>query len=292
MGWFWKWFDRGARVDFAFTLARYLPAFWVALVGGVGTFVSAAIVGRSPLDVWVMAAVVAASFAVVVFIVIAIFEKLAKWVPRIHCSFDPSDPGCVRPNTTLRRSNLPRAFSSSAPTYSRSEPRKVRIEGYILASLESATTLQPTTSAIAQLQTPGTTGTYYRVKAVAKGRDFSGCKGRLVSLQKESRSLIGGETIDLPFARAEAPDATSKTLHRDEPEHLDFLFISDANDVELTPKEFKGPSSIPWGTLFAEPGVYQLQIKILSSEAAPASINLTFNWTGNRETSTIVQTSP
>jgi hypothetical protein len=78
---FWRWFDRGARVDFAGTLLGYVFDWkgWVAgLIGGGGgatTFLKAAIDGWSPLVVWVMAVVVAAALSVFVYYFLLTVEK-------------------------------------------------------------------------------------------------------------------------------------------------------------------------------------------------------------------------
>lgn len=84
MSGFWRWYDRGARMDFAGTLLGYVfdwKAYIATIVGGGGgaaTFLKAAIDGRSPLVVWVMAVAAAASLAVLVYFMILIWEKIKK----------------------------------------------------------------------------------------------------------------------------------------------------------------------------------------------------------------------
>src|SRR5437016_5538624 len=81
---FWRWYDRGSRLDFAGSLLGYVFDWKTWIVGlfagggGAATFLWAAIDGRSPLDVWVVAVVVAAALATFVYFVISILEKLGK----------------------------------------------------------------------------------------------------------------------------------------------------------------------------------------------------------------------
>src|SRR5713226_9675932 len=62
----WDLLDVGGRLHFGATV---LQLIWGAFFGGgTLTFVWAAIEGRSPLDVWVLAVVVGAAFAVITFV--------------------------------------------------------------------------------------------------------------------------------------------------------------------------------------------------------------------------------
>ncbi|MDP1864889.1 MAG: hypothetical protein Q8L13_00925 [Bradyrhizobium sp.] len=78
---FWKWYDRASRVDFAGTILGWIfdwKGWVVAIVGGSGggvTFLTAAIRGRDPLDVWVLALVVAAALMFIVWVIILLLEK-------------------------------------------------------------------------------------------------------------------------------------------------------------------------------------------------------------------------
>jgi hypothetical protein len=79
---FWRWFDRAARLDFFGNVVGHFFDWrgWIAgLVGGGGggvTFLWAAIDGRSPLDVWVIAVVVAAALAATSYYSIGAFQKI------------------------------------------------------------------------------------------------------------------------------------------------------------------------------------------------------------------------
>jgi hypothetical protein len=81
---FWRWYDRAARLDFAGTVVSYFFDWrgWIAtFIGGSGgavTFLWAAIDGRSPLDVWIAAVIVAAALAVFVWVIITIVGTLIR----------------------------------------------------------------------------------------------------------------------------------------------------------------------------------------------------------------------
>jgi hypothetical protein len=77
----WRWYDRAARLDFGGTMLSWIFDWkgWIAglFAGGGGgmTFVWAAIEGRSPLDVWIVATIISAALAVLVYFLIASSEK-------------------------------------------------------------------------------------------------------------------------------------------------------------------------------------------------------------------------
>jgi hypothetical protein len=80
---FWRWYDRAARADFGgnilglfFDWRKWLWGFVPS--GGGMTFLWAAVEGRSPLNVWIVAVVVMAALAVIVYVLIAILEKVAS----------------------------------------------------------------------------------------------------------------------------------------------------------------------------------------------------------------------
>jgi hypothetical protein len=129
-------------------------------------------------------------------------------------------------------------------------------------------------------------GSYYRVKVTAENGTLLACTGKLISLKRGEKRLIA-EEISLPFAPANNADALNKTVHNGRAKHLDFLFISDSNRVELTPHNFQGPSAVDWQSLFSVHGDYFIDIKILSP-VAQSTITIVFNWAGNRETSRLV----
>jgi hypothetical protein len=106
---FWRWYDRASRADFAGNLLGYIFDWrhwlWGLVPGGsVLTFLWAAIEGRSPLDVWIAAAMVAASLAVTVAAMI--------WVADKH-------HGRAKPSTARSPSSLMEDYQAGrwAPSY-------------------------------------------------------------------------------------------------------------------------------------------------------------------------------
>jgi hypothetical protein len=81
---FWRWYDRGARMDFGGTVLGFFFDWkgWLAAAvgssGGAMTFLKAAMDGRDPLDVWVLATIVAAALAVFVYFSILALERNKK----------------------------------------------------------------------------------------------------------------------------------------------------------------------------------------------------------------------
>jgi hypothetical protein len=79
---FWRWYDRGARLDFGGTLLDYIFD-WKKLVatsvggsGGVVTWIVAKLAKYSWLEIWVSSVVVAAALIVLVYFLIVILEKI------------------------------------------------------------------------------------------------------------------------------------------------------------------------------------------------------------------------
>jgi hypothetical protein len=97
---FWRWFDRCARLDFFGNVVGYFFDWrgWLAAVAGGGggavTFLWAAIEGRSPLDVWVIAVVVAAALAMFFYFSLGVLQKLAA-TRKAFASVDPRDRTAV-----------------------------------------------------------------------------------------------------------------------------------------------------------------------------------------------------
>ena len=248
------------------------------LAFGMGVVVACLALVLTPYSLWWWTALLAGLAIVLVAGCRLLLEFYRpKKLAEIHCTFSKKDiGGCVCPNTRLNRTNtiagLPRANASSSPT------------GFLFQPMGTITSTSLRLNYPPE-PIPTDRGTYYRVKVSAKNGSVMQCKGRLESLKLGSRRLIA-ESIDLPFAPAGNADALNKTIHVNSSEHLDFLFISDANKVELTPPNFLGPSAVNWQSLFDAPGDYTLEIRVLSPTAQGA-ITILFNWTGKRETSRI-----
>ena len=211
------------------------------------------------------------------------FRFFHSKTPQLHCSFDMDDAGgCVCHDTLLRRpdriTNLRSASASSSPTalFSSFNP-----------ALEPPGTVSFTGAVYDNsMFTDVDRGTYYRIKVTAENGTIPSCNGKLISLKREKKLIA--EPILLPFAPANNADALSKTVHENSSEHLDFLFISDSNHVELTPHGFQGPSAVRWQSLFDMPGDYSFDIQVLSPTAQDV-ITVLFHWTGTRETSKLRQ---
>jgi hypothetical protein len=75
---FWRWYDRAARLDFAGTVLGYFfdwRSWLIGTSGGAMTFIWAAIDGRSPLDVWLMALMATACMVVISTCAMALWQK-------------------------------------------------------------------------------------------------------------------------------------------------------------------------------------------------------------------------
>jgi hypothetical protein len=211
----------------------------------------------------------------------AFLSHKKKKLPELRCSFNPKDiGGCVCPNIILKRTDritgMRPSMASSAPTYFMGGTPFV-FEGTMVPT----TAITQPTVEIANADR----GTYYRVKVSAENGNALSCKGKLFSLVK-GKKLIA-EQLLLPFAPAGNPDALEKTIHEGSPEHLDFLFISDTNRVELTLPGFVGPSGVEWQSLFDTPGDYSFDFQVLSP-TTKGKTTVLFHWTGNRSTSHLV----
>jgi hypothetical protein len=99
---FWQWYDRGARVDFDVTLLGYIfdwRTWLVAVFSGGGAFLWAVIEGRSPVEVWLMALVAVACFAIIIAAISAGKNMIARGRPDLEIVYDHNDPRFVRPIT-------------------------------------------------------------------------------------------------------------------------------------------------------------------------------------------------
>jgi hypothetical protein len=96
---FWRWYDRGARLDFAGTLLGFIFDWrtWLAgiLSGGGMTFLWAAIEGWSPLQVFLMAIFASACFVVIIAGVVAAVRTMRS--AAFEIVYDENDPNCVQP---------------------------------------------------------------------------------------------------------------------------------------------------------------------------------------------------
>jgi hypothetical protein len=95
----WRWFDRGARVDFVGTLLGLIFDWrtWLAGIfsGGGMTFLWAAIEGWSPLQVYLMAIFASACFVIIIAGVVAAVKTIRR--AAFEIVYDQNDPNCVQP---------------------------------------------------------------------------------------------------------------------------------------------------------------------------------------------------
>jgi hypothetical protein len=173
--------------------------------------------------------------------------------PRLKCSFDMNDPGCVRRNATLAT----QFRTDSQPNIVQQVQRSVD---------------------------------YYRLKVES---DFSGaatdCCGHLVAIKRGAAPLFEGENLLLTFAPAERPDSTAKTICHGIPEYLDFLVIAEGDEVILPTLGFRGPSGISYDQLFSISGDYTLRVVISSSSLnISVPVELIFSWPLARKGAKIV----
>ena len=131
---------------------------------------------------------------------------------------------------------------------------------------------------------------YFRIKVEIKDFGYlDGCQGRLVSIKKNGALLSAGEILTLPFAPADDPKATAKTIYLGVPEFLDVLSVTQYNQVIITTNGFVLPNSIDQTKLFSETGIYDLEVTLTAPATAPKNISLKFTWLGNRTTAKLEQ---
>lgn len=114
---------------------------------------------------------------------------------------------------------------------------------------------------------PGQRGvptTYYRIKVEAdKISHVDACYGRLLTVTRNGDTVLAGEILQLPFAPANAEDATSKTINEGVPEFLDVLASFNGNVVVAT-RDFTYPASINMAELFSKSGKYSIELAIVA----------------------------
>jgi hypothetical protein len=101
MAGFWRWFDRGSRMDFGGTVLAFLWDWktWAAALvpGGVVTFLWAAIKDRDPLDVWLMAIIATAGWIIIIAGVSAVISRIRRGIVDLEIVYDQTDGRFVRP---------------------------------------------------------------------------------------------------------------------------------------------------------------------------------------------------
>lgn len=124
--------------------------------------------------------------------------------------------------------------------------------------------------------------TYYRIRVQT---DCSGhvpdCRGRLILIRRGKNVLFEGENLILPFAHS----GNSVRIDQGVPEYLDFIVITNDNNIWLGIPHFMGPSSIKYNELFSQPGDYEFHIAISSPQCPSVLIKPVLKWSGDRLTS-------
>jgi hypothetical protein len=213
-------------------------------------------------------------------VVVELREKIR---PKLKCSFDMKDAGCVRPNTKFSRRRPAFALPASDNTITRNWT-------YDVSALSDQGTIGPTAGVWKigmEDETSPLTATYYRLKVECDGfYRVSDCVGRIEWIKKGENLIDNWEPVQLPFAPAERPEAISKQIRNGSPEFLDFMFITETNLAQLVTYRFVGSSSVDWREILAKPDLYTLRINILSNTPTIA-VDVFFKWTGDRSTSEI-----
>lgn len=106
------------------------------------------------------------------------------------------------------------------------------------------------------------------------------CRGRLIHIKRGGEWVLSGENPILPFAQAEQPDATNKVIHPGIPEFLDLIFVTELNQVSLTPHRLVGSTSIDWRNLFSQHGEYEIRVAVVAAQGIPSVIDVLFHWAG------------
>src|SRR6266851_6305477 len=114
--------------------------------------------------------------------------------------------------------------------------------------------------------------TWYRIKVEALGVSaLTGCRGRLVALERGSSNLLLGETPSLSFAQG---DGLSKIISPGVPEYLDFLVANDTHGAHVPVVSEHLSQAVRWNELFSIPGDHRLRIVVVPRDCPPASIDL------------------
>ncbi|MDI2103938.1 hypothetical protein [Bradyrhizobium sp. Mp64] len=114
--------------------------------------------------------------------------------------------------------------------------------------------------------------------------NITGCQGRILSISRKNQELLGGDKPIIPFTKADAADALSKTVYSGVPEYLDILAAERTHGIMHT---MKGNRSelVDWKGMFVEEDSYYITIAVTSNEASTAEVKLKFDWTKDPATS-------
>lgn len=162
--------------------------------------------------------------------------------PRIKCSFNGHDPGCIRRHVSL--------------TVDRHVGYTLRRERHDVD--------------------------YYRIRVESGINAIHNVSGHLTSIRRGTEVIFDGENLLLTFAIGNSSDSISRTVRSGLPEYLDLAMVTDSNEVILATHNFSGPSSIAYDRLFAERGTYTFHVVVSSPEATATEIDVTMEWSADR----------
>jgi hypothetical protein len=182
-------------------------------------------------------------------------QLAATLKPSLNITFDPSNPGCVRPNTVMSSRVALRLPDGKIEEFTHSSPC-----------------------------------TYYRAKVTATGSgSIPDCFGILVSIKRDGQTIAEGENVSLPFAPSEKSDASAKRIDPSTPEYLDFLIVTHQNRIVVASSGFYFPSSYDFDNMFLKQGRYEFKIRVSSPNVSSADLDVTLDWTGDWKNATVLQ---
>lgn len=272
----------------------FLRAFWpnwFALMSG-GPSVPLAIWAffvennTAKIGLWITTAVCALLSAYFVWrperkSVIDLTEKIR---PKLKCTFDRSDSGCVRRNVPLTLSKNFGSLSSVSSSSSSSVAYLSKVTGHMSISRAGASDDISTSRASSSLLVD-----FYRVKVRADCIGFvAQCSGRVEWVKRDGKIVFDGEKLELTFAPAERPNSLVQDISDQTSEHLDALIITEKNHVFFGVKGiFEYPSSIDILKIFGIPGEYLIHIVVYAPSTASSTIDLLLKWEGHWKTAEV-----
>lgn len=131
-------------------------------------------------------------------------------------------------------------------------------------------------------------GRGFRIRVVNDGDTVHGCQGKLVSITFDGKSVWAGNPAPLSFCRAEDPDTNNKTIHHDQEEWLDVVFVLEHTKGDWFPQP--GTVSRRWPDtgrsfedLFDQYGDYILCIAVTAPGLDTLRRNYKFSWRGQAD---------
>jgi hypothetical protein len=158
--------------------------------------------------------------------------------PRLVCSFDMNDPGCVHRNVPC----------SELLTLMHGQP----------------------TQYVKQNRCD-----WYRIRVDAENGNIAGCSGRLLSVKRGGNELLAGENPPLPFTHSVDGNAN---VHEGVSEFLDLMGVLHDQRIVLAVPANRRSSSIQWNDMFALAGDYEIRAIIIAPSVPAVPIDLLLRW--------------